>query len=170
MPSVVASGSRCSSWSVASISTVSRISSIGAPRSRSASDRSPPAPLLVSGCRVRVRLSGLYWKTITLASGLIGSMPTIAPLTRRGEPGKVVIASSLVKSPAAGEQRADVEIEADPLVGAGQVELEGQAGHARDRDVAVLQQAERKGARLRVGEHASQRAAADQGGLADQGD
>src|SRR5262249_12187728 len=73
------------------------MSSIGAPRSRIASDRSPPpgAPI-VWAVSERVSVSGLYWKTITLASGLIGSMPTIAPLTVRGEPGNVVIASSLL--------------------------------------------------------------------------
>ena len=43
------------------------------------------------GARVRRMSCGLYWKTTTLASGLSGSKPTMAPFWRRGEPGKVVI-------------------------------------------------------------------------------
>ena len=35
--------------------------------------------------------AGLYWKTITLATGLKISNPTIAPLINLGEPGNVVI-------------------------------------------------------------------------------
>ena len=42
-----------------------------------------------------VTVSGLYWNTITLASGLNRSMPTRAPLRRRGDPGNVVIAAVL---------------------------------------------------------------------------
>ena len=68
MPICVASASPFSSWSVASISTSSLIVSIGAPLSRSCSERSPPsAP--ICAWSVRVSVSGLYWKTITLGSG-----------------------------------------------------------------------------------------------------
>src|SRR6266545_5869983 len=79
MPSVSVSGSSRSSWSVASISTSSLNVSTGAPLSRIASVRSPPCPPDACACSVRVSVSGLYWKTTMLASGLNGSMPTIAP-------------------------------------------------------------------------------------------
>src|SRR3954471_3075908 len=66
--------------------------STGAPLSRSASVRSPSPPPSVCACNRRVIVSGLYWKTIRLASGLRMSMPTRAPFITRGEPGKVVMA------------------------------------------------------------------------------
>src|SRR6266508_1109760 len=92
MPMLVAMESPVSSWSVASISTVRLMLSTGAPANRGAWARpgwsAPPASV---ACSERVIVSGLYWKMTTLASGLKMSIPTIAPRTRRGEPGKVVI-------------------------------------------------------------------------------
>src|SRR6266511_672337 len=84
MPSVSVSGSSRSSWSVASISTSSLNVSTGAPLSRIASVRSPPCPPDACACSVRVSVSGLYWKTTMLASGLNGSMPTMAPFITFG--------------------------------------------------------------------------------------
>src|SRR5215216_1936475 len=78
MPRLLACPSSRSSWSVASISTSTLIVSTGGPFSRSCSERSPPsAP--ICGCSVRDSVSGLYWNRVTLATGLSGSMPTIAP-------------------------------------------------------------------------------------------
>src|SRR4030095_15912444 len=64
--------------------------SFGGPVRRNASPRSP-SPLMPRGSSRRVMVSGLYWKTTILASGLKASMPTRAPLRRRGEPGKVLM-------------------------------------------------------------------------------
>src|SRR5215207_6029004 len=69
----------------------SEMFSIGAPFSRNASVRSPSPPPRVWAWSRRVMVSGLYWKTITLASGLRMSSPTRAPFIRRGDPGKLVI-------------------------------------------------------------------------------
>src|SRR6266511_2140556 len=45
--------------------------------------------------RLRVSLSGLYWKTTTLASGFHGSRPTKAPLLTRGDPGNALVMTLL---------------------------------------------------------------------------
>ncbi len=71
---------------------------MGAPERRSASARPelelrpPPAARAWSE---RVMVSGLYWKTMTLARGLKMSMPTMAPFTRRGDPGNVLMGRGL---------------------------------------------------------------------------
>ena len=74
--------------SAASISTSRSRVSCGGPLRRSASPRfpSPPAACAVM---VRVNVSGLYWNTMTPASGLNGSSPMTAPFCRRGELGKL---------------------------------------------------------------------------------
>src|SRR2546425_7344270 len=87
MPMPVVMGSTASSWSVASISTSSLMFSTGAPRSRRTSERSVSSPPVACACSVRVSVSGLYWNTMTLASGLNGSSPTRAPLRKRGPNG-----------------------------------------------------------------------------------
>src|SRR5262245_4880006 len=48
-------------------------------------------PWTACAVRVRVSVSGLYGNTITLASGLKGSSPTMVPFSRRGELGNVLI-------------------------------------------------------------------------------
>jgi len=79
-----------SSWSVASISIFRLMVSSGAPCRRKASDELPPSPD-VCAWSVRARVSGLYWNSITLDTGLNMSMPIIAPFIRRGELGNVVM-------------------------------------------------------------------------------
>ncbi len=44
--------------------------------------------------RVPIGVLELQWNTITLASGLKGSTPTMASLSRRGEPGKLLMDSA----------------------------------------------------------------------------
>src|SRR5436189_6339811 len=63
--------------------------SSGGPFTRSASLLSPSGPD-VRARSVRVRVSGLYWKTIRPAAGSSGFTATIAPLRSFGEPGKPV--------------------------------------------------------------------------------
>src|SRR5688572_23248905 len=94
MPSVVPRVSPRSSWSVASMSTARVMVSFGAPAKRRASVRDPdwpPPPPAERAVSDLVIVSGLYWKTITLASGLYGSIPTIAPLIKRGVPLKLIV-------------------------------------------------------------------------------
>src|SRR5215207_10721016 len=89
---MVAVTSACSSWSAASISTSRSTVSSGGPARRITSPLSTlPPGLGVRALRLRLSVSGLYWKMITLASGLNGSTPTMAPFITLGEPGKVVI-------------------------------------------------------------------------------
>src|SRR5690349_21351406 len=67
---------------------------MGGPLSRSASDWPPLSPPAACTCNVRVNRSGLYWNTTTLATGLNGSMPTIAPRSTFGVPGNVLLVMS----------------------------------------------------------------------------
>src|ERR1051325_11732773 len=95
MPVEVVRPSPFSSWSVASISTSRLMVSTGAPFSRVTSERAPDSPAFCA-CKVRVTVSGLYWKTTTLANGLKMSKPTIAPLMTRGLPGNGLIVRPLI--------------------------------------------------------------------------
>ena len=65
--------------------------SSGGPFSRKASPLLVSLLVVVCGVNVRVSVSGLYWNTTTLAKGLGGSSPMIAPFCSFGEPGKVVM-------------------------------------------------------------------------------
>src|SRR6266487_570321 len=65
--------------------------SSGGPFNRSASPRLVSLLVVVCGVKVRVSVSGLYWNTTTLANGLAGSSPMMAPFCSLGEPGKVVM-------------------------------------------------------------------------------
>ena len=87
LPAMPSPRSNCS---VASISTSSLMVSCGGPFKRSASPRSASPPV-VWAVMVRVIVSGLYWKMMTLASGLNGSSPMMAPFCSRGELGKLVM-------------------------------------------------------------------------------
>jgi len=79
-----------SSWSMASISMSRLMVSYGAPFKHRDSKPTPPLPDICD-CNLRVRVSGLYWNTITLGIGVKMSIPTIVPLIRRGEFGYVVM-------------------------------------------------------------------------------
>src|SRR5215217_5321653 len=93
MPRLPAMASPLASWSVASISTSTRMFSTGGPASRSASVRSLPPSPDIWGVSVRVIVSGLYWNTTRLATGLNGSTATMAPRCVRGVRGNELMAS-----------------------------------------------------------------------------
>ena len=103
---------------MASISMSTLIVSIGAPASRSASLRAPVwPPPAARAVRARVIVSGLYWNTMMLASGLSGSIPTIAPLIKRGEPreaGHDRLGRRRTEEPSGFSSRGSVAYEARP--------------------------------------------------------
>src|SRR5438309_7765137 len=90
--------SPCSIWSVASTSMSKRIVSSGGPFRRRTSDCAASAPA-ARAWRVRVIVSGLYWKITMLASGLKGSSPTMAPFSTCGEPGNAPMAPMVSGGP-----------------------------------------------------------------------
>src|SRR5215472_18342479 len=102
MPTSVTRGfwSGNSSWSVASISASSLMTSTGGAFRRSASSLSPPSPSIAWTCSVRLRVSGLYWRVMTRTiAAVVGSISTMPPLSRRGEPGKPVTEALLLARP-----------------------------------------------------------------------
>src|SRR4051794_28097316 len=93
MPRPSATRSPASSWSVASISTLSLTVSSGGPAKRGA--LVGPSPPVIRAVSVRVSVAGLYWKTTTVPVGLNGDTVASAPLNTGGATWLVAISACL---------------------------------------------------------------------------